>query len=291
LLNNGPIEAPFSLVPSTTAMGCCFTFLPQEGIVAPDSLQAIRISFCPTVLGEFKEEFSFNVTESPKPVTLTIRGFVMGPTFHFDVPALHFGDVSFGFPCTLKCCLCNTSLAPMTISLHIPEDGSGEPSVCSSAQIFQTTRQSWRKGARGLVKPREFKISPCRGTVRALGSQDIEVTLCSNTVREYKMELVVDVDGVGKKVLALTLTARCIVPPLQVLNPIVTFGRCCLKVPYNKTLTLLNDSDFPGCYRLLPQEHKEKAAAWYSSSVPSGIIEAHSSVEIPLTLEAQLLGE
>ncbi|NWI41840.1 HYDIN protein, partial [Picathartes gymnocephalus] len=55
LLNNGPIEAPFSLVPPTTAMGSCFTFLPREGIVAPGRLQAIRISFCPTVLGEFKE--------------------------------------------------------------------------------------------------------------------------------------------------------------------------------------------------------------------------------------------
>ncbi|NWI07715.1 HYDIN protein, partial [Tichodroma muraria] len=55
LLNNGPIEAPFSLAPPTTAMGSCFTFLPQEGVVARDGLQAIRISFCPTVLGEFEE--------------------------------------------------------------------------------------------------------------------------------------------------------------------------------------------------------------------------------------------
>ncbi|NWV14183.1 HYDIN protein, partial [Ptilonorhynchus violaceus] len=55
LFNNGPIEAPFSLIPPTTAVGSCFTFLPQEGIVAPDGLQVIRISFCPTVLGEFKE--------------------------------------------------------------------------------------------------------------------------------------------------------------------------------------------------------------------------------------------
>lgn len=73
LLNGGPIEAPFSLVPPTTAMGCCFTFLPQEGIVAPGGLQAIQISFWPTILGEFKEEFSFCGTESPEPLSLTIR--------------------------------------------------------------------------------------------------------------------------------------------------------------------------------------------------------------------------
>ncbi|NWT91809.1 HYDIN protein, partial [Urocynchramus pylzowi] len=55
LFNNGPIEAPFSLIPPTTAMGSCFTFLPQEGVVAPHRLQAIRVSFCPTILGEFEE--------------------------------------------------------------------------------------------------------------------------------------------------------------------------------------------------------------------------------------------
>ncbi|NXN88965.1 HYDIN protein, partial [Bombycilla garrulus] len=195
-----------------------------------------------------------------------------------------------GFPRTLRCCLSNTSLVPMAFNLCIPEDGLGEPSICSSVQIFKITHPSWRKGAPGFMKPREFRISPCRGTIRSLGSQDIEVTLCSNSVREYKLELVVDVDGVGK-VLALTLTARCIVPPLRVLNPVMAFGHCCLKVPYQEKLTLVNDSDFPGCYCVLPQEHKEKAAAWYSSCEPSGIIEAHSSVEIPITLEAQLLGE
>ncbi|NXR21647.1 HYDIN protein, partial [Cinclus mexicanus] len=55
LLNNGPLEAPFSILPPSTTMGSCFTFLPQEGIVAPDRLQAIQISFCPTILGEFEE--------------------------------------------------------------------------------------------------------------------------------------------------------------------------------------------------------------------------------------------
>uniref|UniRef100_U3JX52 HYDIN/VesB/CFA65-like Ig-like domain-containing protein n=1 Tax=Ficedula albicollis TaxID=59894 RepID=U3JX52_FICAL len=208
LLNKGPLKAPFSLLPPTTAMGSCFTFLPQEGILAPNRLQTIQISFCPTILGEFQEQFCFHVTGSPEPVALTIRGCVMGPNFHFDVPALHFGDVSFGFPHTLRCCLSNTSLAPMSFNLCIPEDGLGEPSICSFIQMFKITHPSWRKGAQGFMKPREFEINPCRGTVRALGSQDIEVTLCSNTVREYELELVVGMDGVGKKLLALPLTAR-----------------------------------------------------------------------------------
>lgn len=50
---------------------------------------------------------------------------------------------------------------------------------------------------------------------KAFGSDDIfdallfhQVTLCSNTVKRYELALVVDVDGVGKEVLALLLTAR-----------------------------------------------------------------------------------
>ncbi|XP_066183426.1 hydrocephalus-inducing protein homolog [Sylvia atricapilla] len=303
LLNRGPIEAPFSLIPPTTAMGSCFTFLPQEGTVAPGRPEAIRISFCATILGDFEEQFQFSVAGSPTPAILTIKGSVKAPTFHFDVPALHFGDVPFGecalgspqrvkgFPRTLKCCLFNTSLVSVAVTLRIPGDGSGEPSVCSADQKLKLSSQAWRKEADGLMKPREFTISPCRGTLRGLGSQDIQVTLCSNTVRNYNLQLVLDVDGVGKEVLALTLTARCKVPPLRVLSPVVTFQHCCLQVPYEERLTLVNDSNFPGCYCVLPQEHKEEAAAWYSSSVPAGIIEAHSSVEIPITLKAQLVGE
>ncbi|XP_059713712.1 hydrocephalus-inducing protein homolog [Haemorhous mexicanus] len=290
LVNKGPVEASFKLIPPTTAMGSsCFTFQPQEGTVAPHKLQVIQFSFCPTILGKFEEEFCFDVTESPKPLTFTVRGSVMGPTFHVDVPALNFGDISFGFPRTLKFCLFNTSLIPMAFSLYIPEDNLGEPSVDSSTQICQPSSQSWRE--EGLMRPEEFTISPCSGTVRALGSLDIKVTLCPNTVGDYNLDLVLDVEDAGMKVLALPLIARCIVPPLRVLNPVVDFGRCCLTVLYDEKLTLVNDSDFPGCYCLLPQEHKEEAAAWYSSSAPSGIIEAHSSVGIPITVEARLLGE
>ncbi|NXS60518.1 HYDIN protein, partial [Brachypteracias leptosomus] len=293
LFNRGAIDGLFNLVPPVTALGSCFTFLPREGIILPDGLQVIQISFSSNILGQFMEEFRFSVKGCPEPMTLTIRGCVIGPTFHFNVPSLHFGDVSFGFPHSLSCCLTNTSLVPMTFNLRIPGDGSGEPSVTSFVQMSENNCSSCRKGlAQGHIKPTEFTIRPCRGTIRPQGLLDIQVvTLCSNTVRRYELALVVDVDGVGKEVLALLLTARCVVPSLRVLNPIVTFGRCFLKLPYQQILTLVNDSDLPGCYRLLPQEHKEDAAVRYSSPVPCGIIQPHSSVEVPFTLEAQVTGE
>ncbi|CAM9449031.1 unnamed protein product [Bubo scandiacus] len=207
LFNKGAIDAVFNLVPPATALGSCFTFLPREGIILPDGLQVIRISFSSTILGEFTEEFRFSVNGSPEPVTLTVRGCVIGPTFHFDVPALHFGDVSLDFPHTLLCCLTNTSSVPLTFNLPIPGDGLGEPSVSSFVQLSDNTRPPQRKGAQHRFKPTKFTIKPHRGTIHPLGLLDIQVTLCSNTVKSYELALVVDVCGVGKAVSALLLTA------------------------------------------------------------------------------------
>ncbi|XP_054255024.1 LOW QUALITY PROTEIN: hydrocephalus-inducing protein homolog, partial [Indicator indicator] len=291
LHNKGAIDACFSLVSPTTTLGSCFTFSPCQGLILPDEFQVIQICFCPSVLGHFTEEFRFSVEGSPEPVTLTVRGCVTGPTFHFDVPCLWFGDVSFGFPHSLSCRLTNTSLVPMAFTLRVPGDGVAEPSVPSAVQVLDNSRPSWKKRAKRRLRPCEFTISPCRGTIRALSFVDIQVTLCSNTVGTYELALVVDVEGVGQELLSLPLIARCVVPHLRVLNPVVTFGRCYLQFPARKMLTLVNNSDLPGCYGLLPQEHQEDAAVLYSSPVPCGIIQPHSSVEVPLSLEAQVTGE
>ncbi|XP_069729717.1 hydrocephalus-inducing protein homolog [Phaenicophaeus curvirostris] len=100
LFNKGVIDGAFSLIPPSTALGCCFTFHPQNGIISPNGLRVIKISFSSTILGKFTEEFRFRVNGSAEPLTLTIRGCVTGPAFHFAVPSLNFGDVPFG-ECTL----------------------------------------------------------------------------------------------------------------------------------------------------------------------------------------------
>ncbi|XP_074864560.1 hydrocephalus-inducing protein homolog isoform X2 [Carettochelys insculpta] len=291
LSNKGAIDALFILIPPSTALGTCFTLDPKEGIILPGGLQSIRISFSSTILGEFSEEFKFSVHGAPEPVKLTIRGCVIGPTFHFNVSSLNFGDVPFGFPRSLSCCLSNTSLVPMTFNLRIPGDGPGDPSVTSFVQILDITRTSWRKRAQGTAKPKEFSITPSSGTIRSHGLLDIEVTLCSNTVKKYEMALVVDVAGIGEEVLALLITARCVVPPLRVVNPVLKFGRCFLKFPYQQMVMLVNDTELPGCYGVLPQEYEEKPPVLYSSPRPCGIIQPRSTVEIPLTLATQVTGQ
>ncbi|XP_006878929.1 PREDICTED: hydrocephalus-inducing protein homolog [Elephantulus edwardii] len=291
LCNKGSIDALFNLVTPTTPLGSCFVFSPSEGIIESSQVQAVLISFSSTTLGAFEEEFLINVSGSPDPVKLVIRGCVVGPTFHFNVPALNFGQVSFGFPQTLTCSLNNTSLVPMTFKLRIRGDGQGHKSIASCEQCCVNKECSWTLEDITAEKPREFTVVPSCGTIRPQGFAVIQVTLCSNTVKKYELALVVDVEGIGEEVLALLITARCVVPPLSLVNAVVDFGHCFLKYPYNKVIQLVNNSDFPGCYKVLPQTHEDTPAVHLSTTTCCGVISPHATVDIPLALEAQLTGE
>ncbi|XP_006860378.1 PREDICTED: hydrocephalus-inducing protein homolog [Chrysochloris asiatica] len=292
LSNKGSIDALFNVIPPTSAVGACFVFSPKEGIIEPSTIQAIHISFTSDILGHFEEEFLINVNGSPEPVKLTIRGCVIGPTFHFNVPALNFGDVSFGFPHTLSCSLNNTSLVPMVFKLRVPGDGLGSKSISTCQQHSDNKTPSWnREEKTPAVKPKEFTISPSCGTIRPQGFAAIRVTLCSNTVQNYELALVVDVEGIGEEVLALLITARCIVPALCLVRTEVDFGRCFLKYPYEKAIQLVNNDNLPGCYEVLPQVDEDSPPVLLSSLTPCGIIPPHSTVDIPLALETQVTGQ
>ncbi|XP_068116429.1 hydrocephalus-inducing protein homolog [Hyperolius riggenbachi] len=291
LANEGAIDGIFSFTSPTSAVASCFTFSPSEGIILPDGHQAIQITLCCNILGDFTEEFRFAVDGAPEDMTLTVRGCVIGPTFHFSVPALNFGDVSFGFPCTLTCSLNNTSLVPMSFSLRVPGDGREEPSTTSHSFVLEDKTSSWKIQHKGGSRAQEFSIIPSRGTIRSQGLLDIEVTFCCNQVRRYELALVVDVDGIGEEVLALPITAKCVVPSLYVENPIVKFSRCFLQYPYEKTVTITNPSHLAGCYAVLPQEADSSSSILFESPHPRGVVQPLSSVEVPIVIKAQLTGE
>ena len=71
IANKGDIDAIFTLIPSNTVFGPKFQFNPSEGIVMPDGHQAIQISFKSPILGDFREDFFFQIDGSPHQVKLT----------------------------------------------------------------------------------------------------------------------------------------------------------------------------------------------------------------------------
>ncbi|KAL6479129.1 hypothetical protein MHYP_G00125620 [Metynnis hypsauchen] len=289
--NKGLIDAPYRLVPPSTAMGLCFSFNPTEGVVPPGACHALEVRFSSDKLGTFSEEFHFSVVGNPQPLSLTFRGCVMGPMFHFNVPELNFGEVSFGFPNMLTCWLSNTSLVSMSFGLRIPGDGMERHSVTSMEQVSQLDRNEWRPADKLSGRPREFKVTPSAGTIRAQSQIDIQVTLCSNTVQQYALALVVDVQGVGEEVLALPIRARCVVPEVRLQSSVLQFQHCFVGYPYQQSVKLINDTDLPACYGLLAQEYEENPSLLCSSPHPRGVIQPYSTEQIPLVLQAKTLGQ
>ena len=99
--------------------------------------------------------------------------------------------------------LVNTALVPMSFRLHVPADGTGADSVCSTSEYDSTLSE-----AGSGLSPKEFDIIPASGTIQPQSELKVRVELCSNTIKKYEMVLVVDVDGVGDEVLTLPVTAK-----------------------------------------------------------------------------------
>ncbi|KAF7656193.1 hypothetical protein LDENG_00045060 [Lucifuga dentata] len=290
--NKGLIDAPFRMSAPNTTFGHCFSFSPEEGVIPSGACQVVEVTFHSCILGTFSEDLLLSVTGQPHPLTLTFRGCVIGPTFHFNVSELNFGDVAFGFPLSLICTLFNTSLVPMTFTLRVLGNGLGSASVTSVEQVSELFRNHWQGStSRDLhFQPVEFTLSPSTATVRAMSDVTIKVTLCSNTVRRYRMGLVVDVEGVGEEIMTLPINARCVVPELVVETPVLDFQRCFLGHPYEQKMRLANTSTLPACYGVLDQEYEECPALLFGSSTSRGVILPHTSVEIPLFLLALAVG-
>lgn len=122
-----------------------------------------------------------------------------------------------------------------------------------------------------------------------------QVTLCANTVKAYRLALVVDVDGVGEEVRTLPINARsgvrlshcllrstdwtnvssaarCAVPDVVLDTPLLDFQRCFLSRPCVKKVRLSNAGDVPACYSVLEQvrETIRQVLLMLSTGVQSG---------------------
>ncbi|XP_071959113.1 hydrocephalus-inducing protein homolog isoform X2 [Antedon mediterranea] len=282
--NIGDIDASFKRLKSQTTFGPCFKFKPNDGDIQTGSHQAILISFCSSLLGDFDEVFEFHVDGSPTQLQLKFKGCVIGPTFHFDVPRLKFGTISYGFTNIQCATLVNTALVPMKFALRVPGDGTDD-TVCASNG--DTTL-----GKTGHSKfPKEFTITPDNGMIDPQSELKIQIQLIANTLKKYDMVMVVDVDGVGTEILSLPITAKCVVPPVVVVTPILDYTRCFLDFQYEQEVKLFNDSDLPAKYDLIPQVMDDLTAILYTSPEPTGIIHPHSVSKVPLVIKPQGLEE
>lgn len=231
LQNSGFVPAPFKVFPLQSLYGSKFSFSPESGAIPPQKSEVIQITFNCDLIGPFSEVFKWEIHGASNPVTCKFLGQVIGPTFKFDKPRIDFGEVSFNFLNSQTITLTNTSKIPMKFNLRIPEDGE-------------------------LLK-REFDVVPATGIVLPESNKTIKIEFLSNTVKEYRYNLIMDVGEVGLNLHSIPIRAICKVPFIAVSNQKLTFSDVFLGVQYSRDFELLNSSSLASKFEIiLPSENE-----------------------------------
>merc|ERR1719489_96398 len=132
------------------------------------------------------------------------------------------------------------------------------------------------------MNPKEFSINPAQAVVRAQSEIKVKVTLCSNIVKKYAYKLHVDVQGIGKSILTLPITARTIVPQIRIKTAFLNLGRCFVNHTYNENVLIENQSDLPAKYSLIEQTKNDNTTILYTSKKPQGIIPPNKTIAVPI---------
>ncbi len=265
LKNKGDIPATYILQDPKTPFGPKFSFMPRQGVLEVGATHVIEVDFCSDILGEFSEQFSFALAGSGESLSVHFKGHVVGPTFHFDVETLNFGMVSYEFLHSKSFCLYNTSEIPMRFGLRVPQDGK--------------------------FVDKEFQILPPKGEVLPGAKQNIRLDFISTTVKKYEYFLTVDVDGVGKGLCSIPITAECGVPDVKLVTTELQYETCFIRYPYTQQLQLENNSDLQARYEILPQDKHTKAFAEYDIDEWKGVLDARQTKSIDIRLTCERLGK
>lgn len=269
LANKGFIDAIFSVIIPNTQFGKFFSFEPNEGLISPNSYQAVCISFGSNKLGSFNEIFEFAVDGKLEKYKLNITGTVIPPTFKFDTDKIRFNQVSYGFKYSHNCVLKNTSLVPMTFNLRVASDS--EQRELPNHNL------------------KEFSIKPSTSTILPQSDVKILVEFVPNFIKKYETSLVVDIEDVANELMFLPITARSAVPNISLLTDNIDMGRCFIYHSYEKHLRLSNETTQRGRYIIVPSNPNDPFK--FSSPQSEGIIEPNSIKEISLIAEAVRLNE
>ena len=190
----------FKILPKNTIYGSMFRFEPDSGVIGLDQSQVITVTFEPDVLGDFNENFTCSMEGSDDTLTLSFRGEVIGPTFHFDVEKVDFGEISYGFPTSRTVSLINTSEIDMIYGLRMRARGN------------DSLRQN------SLVAS-EFGVNPKVGTIGPGQQQEITIHLHPMQEQRYEAEIIVDISSVGDDIYKLPIDATCQIPDVRSFFP------------------------------------------------------------------------
>ena len=87
------------------------------------------------------------------------------------------------------------------------------------------------------------------------------------------------------------LTPRCIVPAIELTTRELDFKRTFIHHHYTLNAILKNPDDHPAKYEILDAQGEDHHGVKFSSSCPKSVIQPHSTIEVPITIEATRLDD
>ena len=108
-------------------------------------------------------------------------------------------------------------------------------------------------------------------------------------MKVYSTELILFVAEVGAEIFSLPITAKSEVPTVILETPFLDYGRCFLQYPYTLTVVLSNPSHLPVKYQMEPP--LDERTLHYSTEPSSGVIDPGRTLELPLQIKPQVVGE
>lgn len=110
-------------------------------------------------------------------------------------------------------------------------------------------------------------------------------------VQKYSTVMVLQLQEAQKEIFSLPVTAKSIVPNITLLTSLLDYKRCFLDHSYTLDAQLLNKSDHPVRYEVPIPPGPNQNPLVYSTIFPTGVINPHTTLKLPLEVKAKLQGE
>ena len=266
LMNDGRIPAEWHVEPNESTFGKMFSLSPSSGTLNVNEQTSVTVTFQSDKLGDFSESFVFHLDGCTDFPTVNFCGTVVGPIYEFDVTRIDYKWVSYGFLNGRTLLLSNTCDIPMKYHLYVPEDSDNE-----------------------------FSIVPSDGEIQPHGKQQVQLDfVAAHGSNKYECTLVADVDGPAGDVVGtvkVPLVGESTIPVISLSEETVDFGDCWNRYSYQRTFELINDTDLPTRYEVMPQSDASTALAIYSAEPAQGVVPARGRAQLTINLATERLGK
>ena len=257
--NKGDIPAEFQLQKSNTPFSKMIYFDVNSGVLEVGQKINFTMFFQSSKVGEFQEVFRWAIKDRPlkEDLTLHVRGHVRAPEFEFKDNRIEFGTVSYMFEKTQTIELENKSQVKFKFNLRIPGDSKNE---------------------------KEFEISPESDEIGPGEVKKIDVKFMPHQKQPYNMVLVLDIEGVGKDMKSIPITAISEAPKVHLKESVLNYGDVFLRDPQPKFIYLVNTSDLKARYKIMPQSPETQMIGKLHTDNEEGVIMPRGVAEIKVTL-------